>query len=43
MVENIFEWYIGLFIFYILFMNYVIFIDQILIFELNWVQKTNCL
>ena len=40
MVENSFERYIDFFIFYIIFINYITFMDQILIFELNWVQKT---
>ena len=40
MVENSFEGYIGLFIFYILPINYATFISQILIFGFNWVQKT---
>ena len=39
MMENSFEGYIGLFIFYIISINYVTFMDQILIFWLNWVQK----
>ena len=30
--QNSFEWYIGLFIFYIFLINYVTFMDQILIF-----------
>ena len=40
MVENSFEGYIGVFIFYIFLINYATFMDQILIFEPNWVQKT---
>ena len=43
MVENIqnsFEGYIGLFIFYILPLNYVTFMGQILIFGPSWVQNT---
>ena len=43
MVENIqnsFEGYIGLFTFYIILINYTIFMDKILIFEVNWVQNT---
>ena len=32
MIENSFEMHIGFFIFYILFVNYVIFMGQILIF-----------
>ena len=40
MVENIFEGYIGLFIFYIFLINYATFMSQILIFGPNWVQKT---
>ena len=39
MVENSSEWYIGIFIFYILFINYAIFMGQILIFELNWSKR----
>ena len=42
MVENIqnnFEGYIGLFIFYIIPINYAIFMGQILIFEPNWDQN----
>ena len=40
MVENNFKGYFGLFIFYIIIINYVIYIDQILIFRHNWVQNT---
>ena len=40
MVENSFEGYIGLFKFFIFPINYATFMDQILIFEPNWVQKT---
>ena len=40
MAENSFEGYIGLFIFYIIFINYATFMSQILIFGPNWVQKT---
>ena len=35
MIENSFERHIGIFIFYIIPINYAIFIDQILIFGLN--------
>ena len=40
MVENSFEWYICLFIFYTFPINYATFMDQILIFGLNRIQKT---
>ena len=43
MVENTqhsFEGYIYLFIFYILLINNVIFMGQILIFWLKWIQNT---
>ena len=33
--QNSFEWYIGLFTFYIIPINYATFMDQILIFGLN--------
>ena len=39
MIENSFKGHIGIFIFYILPINYAIFIDQILIFGLSWIQK----
>ena len=39
MIENSFEGYIGLFIFYIILINYTIFMSQILIFGSNRVQK----
>ena len=38
--QNSFEGYIGLFTFYIFFINYVIFMDQILIFGPCWFQNT---
>ena len=38
--QNSFKGYIGLFIFYILPINYATFMDQILIFEHNWDQNT---
>ena len=40
MVEYSFKEYIDLFIFHILPINYVTYMDQNLIFELNWVQST---
>ena len=40
MIENSSEWYISLFIFYIISINYATFMGQILIFRSNWVQKT---
>ena len=43
MVENTqksFERYIGLFTFYIIFINYATFTGQILIFGSNWIQNT---
>ena len=40
MVENGFEEYIGLFIFYIISINYVTYMDQNLIFGLIWIQNT---
>ena len=40
MIENSFEWYIDLFIFYILLINYATFMSQILFFESIRVQKT---
>ena len=40
MVEYSFKGYIDLFIFHILSINYVTYMDQNLIFELNWVQNT---
>ena len=40
MIENSFKGHIGIFIFYIIIINYTIFIDQILIFGLSWIQKT---
>ena len=39
MVKNSFEWYIGLFIFYIIPINYTIYMNQILIFGFNWIQN----
>ena len=39
MIENSFEGYIDLFIFYIILINYTIFMSQILIFGSNRVQK----
>ena len=38
--QNSFEKYIGFFIFYILSLNYVTFMGQILIFESSWIQNT---
>ena len=35
MVKNSFKWYIGIFIFYIIFINYAIYIYQNLIFGPN--------
>ena len=40
MVENSFEGYIALFIFYILLINYATYMDQNLIFGPNWVKNT---
>ena len=40
MVENSFKEYIGLFIFYIIPVNYIIYIDQNLIFGFNLIQNT---
>ena len=40
MVENSFERYISLFIFYIIPINYATYMDQSLIFEPNWIQNT---
>ena len=40
MVENSFEEYIRLFIFYIIPINYATYMGQILIFGPNWVQNT---
>ena len=37
--QNNFERYIGLFIFYIISINYATFMGQILIFGPNWVQN----
>ena len=37
--QNGFEGYIGLFIFYILSINYITLIGQILIFGLSWIQN----
>ena len=42
MIENSFEWYIGLFIFYIILINYKTFMDQILIFGAQLNSKRNC-
>ena len=38
--QNSFERYIGLFTFYIIFINYAAFMSQILIFGTSWVQNT---
>ena len=38
--QNSFEWYIDLFTFHILPINYATFMSQILIFGFNWVQNT---
>ena len=40
MVENSFEGYIRLFIFYIILINYATYMDQTLIFGSNWLQNT---
>ena len=40
MVENSFEGYIALFIFYILLINYATYMDKNLIFGPNWVKNT---
>ena len=37
--QNNFKGFIDLFTFYIIFINYAIFMGQILIFDLNWVQN----
>ena len=40
MIENSFKGYISLFIFYIIPVNYAIYIDQNLIFGFSWIQNT---
>ena len=40
--QNSFEGYINLFTFYIIPINYAIFMNKILIFETNWSWKYNC-
>ena len=38
-IENSFEGYIGFFIFYIILIDYITFMDPILIFESNWSKR----
>ena len=38
-IENSFEGYIGFFIFYIILIDYITFMDPILIFESNWFKR----
>ena len=38
-IQNSFEWYMSLFTFYIIPLNYATFMDQTLIFEPKWVQN----